>query len=214
MPLKLISATPSAYARMNRIALIEKGIPFELQNEIPWHSDTQTPQFNPLEKLPILVLEDGKAVYDSAHIQEYIIQKYADKGPRLIPEGVDVGLQALQIQVLAEGHLDAMSLLFFEVSREKPSKEWTARQNRKIDGAMKAYAEMVEDVKGGWLVGGAYSIADIAVACAVRGVEQTNSRPGWQEQYPGLAKWWESLESRDSFKQTVPILFEITEKIV
>lgn len=61
MPLKLISATPSAYARMNRIAMIEKGIPFELQNEIPWHSDTKTPQYNPLEKLPILILEDGSS---------------------------------------------------------------------------------------------------------------------------------------------------------
>ena len=34
----LLSATPSPYARKNRIALIEKGIPFELQTEIPWHS--------------------------------------------------------------------------------------------------------------------------------------------------------------------------------
>lgn len=33
-PFTLISATPSPYARINRIAMIEKDIPFELQSEV------------------------------------------------------------------------------------------------------------------------------------------------------------------------------------
>ena len=214
MPLKLISATPSAYARMNRIALHEKGIDFELQNEIPWHSDTKAPEFNPLEKLPILILEDGSAVYDSAHIQEYIIQKYADREPKLIPEGIDAGLKARQIQVLAEGHMDALSLIFFEQAREKPSPEWTARQNRKVDNAIKAYSELVKAANGGWLVDDTFSIADIAVSCAMRGIEQFDFRPGWKDKYPDFARWFESVESRESFQKTQPVLFEITEKIV
>lgn len=120
----LISATPSAYARINRIAFMEKGVDFELKNEVPWNHDTETPKFNPLEKLPILILDDGSSLYDSAHIQEYIIQKYADKPPSLIPEGFDAGFQARQIQVLAEGHMDAMALRFFETARaEKGSTE-------------------------------------------------------------------------------------------
>lgn len=49
--LTMISATPSPFARMNRIALLEKGIPFELQNEVPWDSTTVTPNHNPLEKV-------------------------------------------------------------------------------------------------------------------------------------------------------------------
>ena len=44
---KLISATPSPYARKVRIQLAEKGIPFELITEVPWNSDTQTPLHNP-----------------------------------------------------------------------------------------------------------------------------------------------------------------------
>ena len=50
-----------------------------------------------------------------------------------MPEGVDAGLKARRILVLAEGHMDALSLIFFEQAREKPSPEWTARQNRKFD---------------------------------------------------------------------------------
>ena len=123
MPLTLISATPSAYARINRIAFMEKGIPFELKNEVPWNLDTETPTYNPLEKLPILIFEDGSSMYDSLLIQEWIITKYADKGPSLLPKGEDAGFLARQIQTLCNGHMDAMALAFFEKNRSYPSKE-------------------------------------------------------------------------------------------
>ena len=196
MPLKLLSATPSSYARMNRIALIEKGIDFELENEIPWHADTATKKYNPLEKLPILIYEDGFSVYDSQHIQEYIIQKYADRAPKLIPEGVDAGLTARQIQTLAVGMMDALSLVFFERAREQPSLEWSARQNRKVDNAVKAYSDLVKAAKGGWLVGDEMTIADIAVACAMRGIQQWDFRPGWKDKYPELAQVSELMGKR------------------
>ena len=107
--LTLISATPSPYARKNRIALLEKGIPFDLRSEIPWESSTETPKYNPLEKLPILLFDDGRApIYESWYIQEYIVQKYAEKGPKLMPDGVDEALKAKQIQVVADGACDAM----------------------------------------------------------------------------------------------------------
>ena len=55
---KLISATPSPYARKVRIQLAEKGIPFELITEVPWNSATQTTRWNPLENLPVLLPPD------------------------------------------------------------------------------------------------------------------------------------------------------------
>lgn len=66
--LTMISATPSPFARMNRIALHEKGIPFELQNEVPWDSTTKTPDYNPLEKLPILLFPDSEVCPDPVSI--------------------------------------------------------------------------------------------------------------------------------------------------
>ena len=42
--MKLPSATPSPYARKVRIALAEKGLPFELLTEVPWNADTSTPR--------------------------------------------------------------------------------------------------------------------------------------------------------------------------
>jgi len=39
-------------------------------------------------------------------------------------------------------------------------------------------------------------------------------RPGWKVTCPELAELWEAVESRESFQQTLLVLFEITEKIV
>ena len=80
-------------------------------------------------------------------------------------------------------------MVFFERAREQPSPEWSARQNRKVDNAVKAYSDLVKDAKGGWLVGDEMTIADIAVACAMRGIQQWDFRPGWKDKYPELAEW-------------------------
>lgn len=187
--LTLISATPSPFARMNRIALLEKGIPFELQNEIPWEQSTQTPQYNPLEKLPILIFNDDSKrapIYDSAYIQDYIVAKYADKGPRLLTGDLDLDLQARQILTLSEGLLDAFVLSTFEKARgsEKISENWLARQNRKIDGGLKAFEELVKNrtpENSEYLIGDTFTIADIAVVCATTQIEFTKIREDWRE---------------------------------
>ena len=69
---RLISATPSPYARKDRIQLAEKNIPFELITDVPWENDTQTSQFNPLEKLPILLCENGETVYELRFVNEWV----------------------------------------------------------------------------------------------------------------------------------------------
>jgi glutathione S-transferase len=216
--LTLISATPSPYARKNRIALIEKGIPFDLKPEIPWHSTTETPKYNPLEKLPILIFDDGRApIYESWYIQEYIVQKYRGKGPNLMPDSLDDQLQVRQIQVLADGACDAMSLVFFETGRgDSLSKEWLDRQLRKVNGVIKAMDELVQKMEGKFLVCDEFSVADIAVGAMLGMMDMVETKFGlihWKEQYPKLNKYWEMLESRESFRDTQPVMFELTEKV-
>lgn len=165
--LTLISATPSPYARKNRIAMLEKGVPFELKSEIPWHSTSVTPKYNPLEKLPILILDNGKPpIYESWYIQEYIVTKYAQLAPRLMPTDVDEQMEVRRIQIIADGACDAMGLVFFEVARgeEMKSKEWMDRQLRKVNGVLAACDELVKAAgEGKFLVGNEFSVADIAV---------------------------------------------------
>lgn len=110
--LKLISATPSPYARKVRIALAEKGLAFELLTEVPWHGTTLTPRHNPLEKLPVLILEDGTSVYESSFILQWLELMHPD--PPLLPDGIDGKLAARRLEVLCDGVCDALVLTFFE----------------------------------------------------------------------------------------------------
>lgn len=218
MTLRLISATPSPYARINRIAMIEKGIDFELETEIPWHNDTATPKYNPLEKLPVLIFDDGREpIYDSAHIQDYIIQKYASRGPKLVTGDLDTDLRLKQVQVLSEGVMDAVVLAFFEKAREqgKQSQSWRERQERKYQGGFKAFDELARGRKGDYLFGDQLTIADIAVVCAVGFVDFNGAIEGWREKYPELEKYFTKLDEIESFKTTRPVMFDIkTERVV
>lgn len=244
MAMKLISATPyvyrsshlpeslhshnlkptnsSPYARKVRITLAEKGIPFELQTEVPWDSTTRTPQYNPLEKLPVLITntkdhgnEDGEetAVYESHFIIEWIETNYpAPKYPSIYPADKQQELFAKQVQVVADGMMDACVLLFFEKQRESPSSEWMARQRRKVDGGLKALSEWVGERE--FIIGDKLSLADVAAGSILGYMKVRFQDDGWQVRYPNLKRYSDKLEERESFKDTVPYAQKIQDKIV
>ena len=81
--MKLISATPGPYARKVRIALAEKSVPFELLTEVSWNDDNNLLLCNPLEKVPVLILDDGSTVWESSLILEWIERKFPK--PPLLP---------------------------------------------------------------------------------------------------------------------------------
>ena len=209
--LQLISATPSPYARKVRIALAEKGIAFELLTEVPWNDTTSTPKFNPLEKLPVLIFEDGSSVYESSYILQYLELKYPT--PPMLPADVDGILAARKLEVLCDGVCDALVLTFFERMRgDGASPEWTARQRRKIDGGVKEMARLVG--KGDWAVGDRFSLGDIAAGTLVGYMTVRFPELPWRTQYPDLAALSDRLEQRPSFKNSVPCAQKITDKIV
>ena len=209
--LQLISATPSPYARKVRIALAEKGIAFELLTEVPWNDTTSTPKFNPLEKLPVLILEDGSSVYESSYILQYLELKYPTTP--MLPAGVDGILAARKLEVLCDGVCDALVLTFFERMRgDGASPEWTARQRRKIDGGVKEMARLVG--KGEWAVGDRFSLGDIAAGTLVGYMGVRFPELPWRTQYPDLAALSDRLEQRPSFENSVPSVQKIIDKIV
>jgi glutathione S-transferase len=209
---KLISATPSPYARKVRIALLEKGIPFELVTEVPWDSTTSTPRYNPLEKLPILILDDGSTVYDSCFILQYLELKYPQCP--LLPADVDGKLAARRFEVLCDGICDAVLLTFFERMRseEVQSQEWLQRQRRKIDGGVREMAHLVGDSR--FAVGSDFSLGDIAVGTALGYLSVRFKEFDWAGRYPNLAKFSKRIETRPSFAGTFPVPQKISDKVV
>ncbi len=209
---RLISATPSPYARKVRIQLAEKAIPFELITEVPWNNDTQTPQFNPLEKLPVLICDDGETVYESRYVNEWVEMQHPE--PPLTPKDKDGVLLAKRFEILADGVCDACVLVFWERARDedKRSAEWMARQLRKRDGGLREIARLLGDRT--WCVGGGLTLADIAVGSMLGWLRVRMPELDWRAQYPNLARLQDRLEERPSFKDTVPTAQVISDKVV
>ncbi|KAH7036333.1 glutathione S-transferase domain-containing protein [Macrophomina phaseolina] len=232
MTYRLISATPSPYARKVRIALIEKDIPFELITEVPWNSTTQTPRHNPLETLPVLLIpkpDDGTstaaesyadAIFESHHILTYLELKHPSSAAPLLPPAhdADARLLALKTQVVADGICDACVLLFFERQRTSPSAAWTARQERKVDGGLAWLARLVDERVGpdsmAFLVGGTFGIADIAVGTVCGYLDCRWPELGWRARWAGLARCVDWLAERESFRRTVPVAQAISDAVV
>ncbi len=208
---RLISATPSPYARKVRIQLAEKGIPFELITEVPWNSDTQTPQHNPLEKLPVLICEDGTSVFESRYINEWIEMKHPE--PALVPKDVDGILAVKRFEIIVDGMCDAMVLMFFEKAREpgKRSAEWTARQKRKLDGGLRELSRVISDNE--FAHGDVFSMADIASGTVLKYIDVRWPENPWRAEYPNLAVYSDRLEQRTSFAATVPVPQVIRDKV-
>lgn len=208
---KLISATPSPYARKVRIALAEKDLAFELLTEVPWDSTTSTPRYNPLEKLPILLLPDGSSVYESSYILQYLELKYPQVP--LLPQDIDGKLAALKLQVLCDGVCDAVVLSLFEKMRAGGgSLEWLARQRRKIDGGIAEMARLVGSRQ--WAVGDRFGLGDIAVGTALGYLSVRFQEMPWRTLYPNLALFSDQLEQRSSFMDSVPYAQTFQDKVV
>ena len=208
---QLISATPSPYARKVRIALAEKCLPFTLLTEGPWDSSTITPRYNPLEKLPVLLLPDGSSVYESSYILQYLELKYPK--PALLPGDIDGQLAARTLEVLCDGVCDAVVLSLFERMRsDGVSAPWLARQRRKIEGGVAEMARLVGERQ--WAVADAFGLGDIAVGTVLGYLSLRFQDLRWRALYPDLARFSDRLEQRTSFKDSVPFAQTITDKVV
>jgi glutathione S-transferase len=211
-PLKLLSATPSPYARKVRIALAEKGLDFELVTEVPWNEDTSTPLHNPLEKLPVLILDDGQTVFESDYILEWLEAMHP--APALVPSDRDGRLAARRFEVIADGICDAFVLHFFERMRPEgqQSAAWMDRQMRKIEGGIAELARTVPEQ--GFCVGEAFTIADIAVGTVMLYLDVRYPEFDWRSRYGRLAETVDQLDARPSFAATRPIPQKIAASVV
>ena len=208
---RLISATPSPYARKVRIALAEKGVPFELVTEVPWNRDTVTPRYNPLEKLPILITDAGESYYDSRFILEFVELTHPE--PPLLPMDRAGLLKAKRLEVLADGICDALVLVFMERLRAPAhqSAAWQARQLRKVEGGLKEIDRLVGP--GPFAVGERFSLGDIAAGTAAGYVSVRFAEIDWRAWCPNLAALSSRLEERPSFRASVPVPQVIRDRV-
>jgi glutathione S-transferase len=200
--MKLIASQTSPYARKVRIALVEKKIECDFVEESPWAAETTVPGYNPLGKVPVLVLDDGTTLFDSRVIVEYL--DTVSPVSRLIPEPNRQRIVVRRWEALSDGICDAAVAIVLERKRpaKQQNKDWIERQRHKVDLGVKELAQDLGDRL--WCNGDAYSLADIAAGCALAYLDLRHPDVDWRDSYPNLVKLAEKLSKRPSFAETVP----------
>ncbi len=200
--MKLVGSLTSPYVRKVRIVLAENNIGYDFDVDIPWNVGSHVPDYNPLGKVPVLILDDGAALFDSRVIVEYLDSTSSTL--RLIPESNRDRIMVKRWEALADGICDAAATIFLE--RKRPdalqSLEWIARQQKKVALGLEAAARELSDKK--WCEGNAYTLADIALCCALSFLVFRFPEIEWRNTFPNLANLADTLEGRASFMETVP----------
>jgi glutathione S-transferase len=197
--MKVLGHDGSPYVRKVRIVLEEKRIDYEYVQAKPSAPGSPVPDYNPLSKIPVLVTDAGKAIYDSPVIVDYLDGLVAE--PKLIPTELEARVDVKRWEALGDGVTDATVLVSHDYDNvQKP--EWHAKQRLKIQRGLAAMARELGERE--FCYGTRFSLADIAAGYAVGYLDRVLPDLDWRAAHPNLARLAERLATRDSFRKTVP----------
>jgi len=200
--MKLFYTLNSPYARKVRVVAAEKRIEIEMVEVVLSAPDCVVSEYNPLGKVPVLVLDDGDSLFDSRVIAEYL--DHRTPVMHLIPQEQNFKIKVKRWESLADGICDAAVAAIIEKRRADNMQDSAAiaKQMLKVERGLKAMSEDLADSK--WCVDDTFSLADIALGCVLGYLDMRYPEIGWRKQYANLAKHYDEMMKRPSFKDTVP----------
>ncbi|MFA9230798.1 MAG: glutathione S-transferase [Microgenomates group bacterium] len=201
--MQLYSSPTTPFGRKVAILIIEAG----LQDRVAIATVSGTPldpgtlpiDRNPLGKIPALILNDGRAIYDSRVICRYLD---AQSGAGLYPKD-DSLWDVLTLEATADGILEAALLMVYE-NRIRPEDK---RFEPWVDGQWSKITRALDALETQWqgLLNGPLTAAHIAVACALGYVDFRHQTRDWRADRPKLATWSAQMLQRASVLATLPV---------
>lgn len=203
--MKLLGTSRSPYAWKVCIALEEKRIPYVYVVAPPADLTSEVSKYNPLGQIPVLVCDDGTAIYDSAVIVEYLDGLVST--PKLIPENFVDRIEVKRWQALGDGVAEATVLISRDERQPvslRESADWYLNQEKKIDLGL---ARMEKDLGfRTFCYGDTFTLADIACGMALGYLDRALPRVEWRKSFRGLEAHAGRLAARESFRAVMPAL--------
>jgi glutathione S-transferase len=199
--LTLRTSPASPFGRKAKIAISVLGLDRDVRIEAASTQDPEDPlsKQNPLGKIPVLLGDDGEALYDSPVILEYLDDRAG--GGRILPKESQRRFAALRLQALADGLMDASVLISYETRYrpvEKHEPKWLDLQAGKVARSL----TWLEGAPPG--IGSPPDVGQIALACAL-GYRDFRFAGTWRKDHPRLVGWLEDFAARvPAFAATAP----------
>ncbi len=190
----------SPFVRRVAVSMNLLRMPFEHRNWSVGRDFELIRQFNPLGRVPTLVLPDGEALIESAAILDHLDER---AGPMraLMPGSGRDRREALRIMSFATGAAEkGVAQLYEAVFRpaEKRHGPWTERCSKQMHAALAELERACGVPAGEWLLGGRMTQADITAACVYSFLTGALAIHGTAV-YPGLAALAERCEALPEF---------------
>lgn len=199
----LIGQFDSPFVRRVAIAMDLYGMAFEHRTWSTFGDAEQLGAFNPLRRVPTLVLDDSEVLIDSFAILDWL-DEVAGPGKALIARDGAERRLALKICALATGLADkSVSLLYERVLHEAPSRVWIDRCQTQIEAVLDALETSRAAQTSAWWFGDAIGHADIAAACAIRFTREAHDGLFDPSRWPALERHAMHCEALDPFRRIV-----------
>lgn len=199
----LIGQYDSPFVRRVAIALRLYGLDYEHRPWSTFGDADEIAPYNPLRRVPTLVLDDGEALIESMAILDHLDERVGPEKAMLPARGVERRRQ-LRICALASGLGDkAVSLLYERVLRKEQLALWVERCEAQIGDVLGVLdAERAKVTTPYWL-GARIGHADVAVACVVRFTREAHPQLFDAARYPALAAHAARCEALAPFQEIV-----------
>ena len=201
--MKLYHALASPFVRKVVALAHETGIIGQLDLETvatsPIQVDPGVASANPIKKIPALATDDGMTLFDSPVICEYLDSQH--NGTKMFPDAGPARWEALRLQALGDGLMDAAILGIYE-GRIRPEdnryQPWVDAQMAKVDDAL-------DDLENNAnTFGSRVDIGTITVGSAFGYLDFRYADRDWRASRPALAAWYTQFSTRPSMQATAP----------
>ena len=199
--MKLVAAAASPFVRKVRVLLHETGQAGDVGiidvKTSPLATDPQVRAANPLGKIPALIRDDGRALFDSRVICRYLDARA--KGG-LYPE--DRLWDVLTLEAMADGIMEAAVLITYEGRLRAPERQdpaWLDAQWAKITSAL-------DVLETDWMteLRQPRDMGQFALGCALGYLDFRHDARNWRSGHPALAEWFAEISACNSMQATAP----------
>ena len=197
----LIGQFDSPFVRRVGVALRLYGFAFDHRPWSTFGEGDRIAPFNPLRRVPTLVLDNGETLIESTVILDHLDEL---AGPRtaMMADSGEQRRRQLKVCALATGLADKAVSLFYERALHKETSQlWTERCRTQIAGVLEVLEASRAEMTTEWWFGNSIGHADIAVACALRFVRDAHPGVFDEGKYAALTKHAARCEAMDVFKE-------------
>lgn len=200
--MKLFSSPTTPFGRKATVVMLEAGLNDRIDVVMVAGTaidpGTMPVEHNPLGKIPALLCDDGRTVYDSPVICRYLAELAM---PDLYRPGPAIW-DSLTLEATADGIMEASVLMVYE-ARLRPEE---LRYGPWVEGQWAKIARTLDVIEQRWThhLTGPLDIGQIAMGCALGHLDLRHAARNWRTGRPKLAAWAAEFAVRPSMIATQP----------